>query len=305
MFYFLPTLATLAAIVCFAFFVVLGILRVGVNVFGMKVDAKYLALDSAIVSGSIAFAGAYLVTDFPGHPIGVTVNDRAQPSAPSARADVSPADSGKAAAPAATNIEREASRLFAGPNQYPPADFAAYGIVAFSSRAAPNDRDLYIMMCEAYVAVLPHESELALPNSAQMVTVWPMSSDSAAIRINRAHRDEVCDQAVDGYGLVVATQALKDAAKVGADVSGRGPYLLAWSPSTQKGKADALVLVANLSNVTTADEAKLGLLRWKKDILEDSAIWNNGWNQERVRIAMREWADQFGSKILSLFGVHQ
>jgi amino acid transporter len=37
--------------------------------------------------------------------------------------------------------QHEASRLFAGPHQYPPSSFAAYGIVAFPSRATPDDRD--------------------------------------------------------------------------------------------------------------------------------------------------------------------
>ena len=161
------------------------------------------------------------------------------------------------------------------------------------------------MLCQAYVAVLPHASELALPDSQQMVTVWPVSPDNVATRLNRAPRDDVCDAAVDNYGLVVATQALHDAAQVKADLSGRGPFLLAWSPSTQKGKPDALVLEANLSNVTTSDEAKLRLLSWKSDILENPDIWKNGWDLERLKITMREWLDEYGPKVLVLFGTKQ
>jgi hypothetical protein len=96
----------------------------------------------------------------------------------------------------------------------------------------------------------------------------------------------------------------QDAKTAKADLSGRAPFLLAWSPSTQKGKADALVLVANLSSVTTSDEAKLRPLRWKKDILDDPNIWppEKGWNVERIPEYIREWADQFGEQILGLFG---
>lgn len=200
-------------------------------------------------------------------------------------------------------IVREASRLFAGPNQYPPASFAAYGIVAFPSRATPDDRDRYIMFCEAYVAVLPHATEVNLPPSQQMVTVWPISSDAIADRINRAARDKVCDPAVDNYGLVTATAALDDAAKAqSGNFDGPGPFLLAWSPSTQKGLADALVLVADLSGVTTPEEAKARLQSWRTDILEDPSIWNPGWSVQGVRVKIREWLDKYGPKALILLG---
>jgi hypothetical protein len=54
-----------------------------------------------------------------------------------------------------------ASRLFAGPDQYPPEEFAAYGILAFRSRASSQDRARHLMICEAYAATLPHADELA------------------------------------------------------------------------------------------------------------------------------------------------
>lgn len=197
---------------------------------------------------------------------------------------------------------RYASRLFAGPNQYPPYDFAAYGILAFRSRATSFDRDRYLMLCEAYLAVFPHVTELLLPRSQQMVTVWPIVNDSSASVLNLAPREEVCETAVAKYGLVAALEALADASRAGADVDDRGPYLLAWSPSINKGKSDVLVLVTDLSNVTTFDQALSRLLRWRSDILSDPKIWSNGWNIERVRVKIREWADRFGPKIMLLFG---
>jgi hypothetical protein len=195
--------------------------------------------------------------------------------------------------------QREASRLFAGPHQYPPSSFAAYGIVAFPSRATPDDRDRYIMLCEAYAAVLPHATEVNLPRSQQMVTVWPITTDDIADRVNRASREQVCGPAVDNYGLVIATEDLKDAAKAGKEgFDGRGPFLLAWSPSPHKGQPDALVL----SDVTTPEEAKARLQSWKSDILEDPAIWDPSWNLQSVKIKMREWVDKYGPKALILLG---
>jgi hypothetical protein len=273
----LPLEAALAVFAVSIFLIVFGITRWSVRISGVQIGTAPMAVSAAIIAGIAAYSSDHLLYQF--------------------------ASSNAHLAPPASPQPHEASRLFAGPGQYPPTSFAAYGIVAFPSRATSEDRNRYVMLCQAYVAVLPHASELTLPDSQQMVTVWPVSSDSIASRLNRAPRKDVCDAAVDNYGLVVATQALRDAAQIKADLGGRGPFLLAWSPSTQKGKADALVLEANLSNVTTSDEAKLRLLSWKSDILEDPDIWKNGWDLERLKITMREWLDEYGPKVLTLFGV--
>lgn len=63
------------------------------------------------------------------------------------------------------------SRIFAGPNQYPPKEFAAYGILAFRSRSSSYDRDRHLMICNAYVTTLPHGSELKVASSKQMDSV--------------------------------------------------------------------------------------------------------------------------------------
>ncbi|HEX4409955.1 MAG TPA: hypothetical protein VH206_14380 [Xanthobacteraceae bacterium] len=267
------------------------------TIFGIRKGIKALGEKPVALASGLFGAAIFLLGS-----LDILANLLSSGATPPSPPPIIRSDSNPVAVPASLPPERAASRLFAGPNQYPPADFAAYGIVAFPARPTTADRDRYIMICEAYVAVLPHASELDLPDSQQMVTVWPVSSDPAATRLNRQPRDEICDQAVDGYGLVVADEALRDATNEKAELNGRGPFLLAWSPSTQKGKPDSLVLVANLSNVTTSDEAKYRFIRWKKNILENADIWNPGWNVERVRTEMREWADQFGPQILSLFG---
>jgi hypothetical protein len=61
-----------------------------------------------------------------------------------------------------------ASRLFAGPTQYPPTDFAAYGIVAFKTRATAEDKPRYEMICNAYVAGLLHVSDVKVPVNAAL-----------------------------------------------------------------------------------------------------------------------------------------
>jgi hypothetical protein len=285
---FLIVLAASIVLICAVFFVVSFVVKYGLSALNIHLDDRSRAISCAIVSASVAFSSVYILKDIDA------------PSETSGDLSWVPAIPSEAVV-----VSHEASRLFAGPDQYPPENFAAYGILAFPSRATSNDRDRYTMLCEAYVAVLPHAFELALPDTQQMVTVWPVTTNSIASQLNRTPQGDVCPTAVDNYGLVVATRALKDAAPAKAELDGRGPFLLAWSPATQKGKLDALVLEANLSNVTTPDEAKLRLLRWKSDILENPDIWIHGWDLERVKTKTREWLDEYGPKVLMLFGTKQ
>jgi hypothetical protein len=196
-----------------------------------------------------------------------------------------------------------ASRLFVGPSNYPPTDFAAYGILAFRSRSSPYDRDRHLMFCNAYVATLPHADELAVPRAEQMVTVWPLNSDDSSNRLNQPqdHAKDICQIAVDNYGLVIAQQAIKDAEFTGRNLARSGPFLLAWSPSADKGKQDALVLVSDLSDVTTYEQAHERFLAWARDIESDPSLWMNGWDLERVRTYIRHWVDKYGEKSLALF----
>lgn len=127
-----------------------------------------------------------------------------------------------------------ASRIFSGRDQYPPRGFAAYGVLAFRSWASPENLSRHLMICNAYVSGLPRAYDLEVPRSAQMVTVWPIDSDAEAANLNREPRNMVCDSAVKHYGLVTSLQALKEAEFAGADISGKGPFLLAWSPGYRK-----------------------------------------------------------------------
>ena len=45
-----------------------------------------------------------------------------------------------------------------------------------------------------------------------------------------------------------------------------GPFLVAWSPPSDKGKPDVLVLFKDLSDVTTYPEAEDEFERWERQI---------------------------------------
>ena len=195
-----------------------------------------------------------------------------------------------------------ASRIFAGPEQYPPNNFLAYGILAFPSRASENDKARHMMFCDAYIAALPHSSELFnVPISKQMVTIWPIQANSIADKLNKMSRSKVCSLAVEKYDLVTSLQAIKDAEVSGYILKGEGPFLLAWSPAKNKGNADTPVLITDLSDIYSPEDAKQILSYWAKDIEDNPDLWNNGFNMEKVRVSLRHWADTFGPKIISGF----
>jgi hypothetical protein len=218
---------------------------------------------------------------------------------------------GTASAPTdkAAGGDVKTSRTFAGPTQYPPLRFAAYGIVAFTSRAVPEDTGRYQMICNAYIASLPSSKEVTVPIERQMVTVWPIDIDSTAVRISAMTHDEdekVCKEAVSSYGLVTALGAINDAKYSNAQnrkLDGLGPFLLAWSPSGHKGQPDALVLVSDFSNVTNFDQAKQRFRDWSTEIEKNPDLWKKGWNTERLRVVIQLWTDKYGPQILKLFGI--
>ena len=196
----------------------------------------------------------------------------------------------------------EASRIFAGPHQYPPEQFAAWGMVIFKSKATDFDIDRYKIICAAYVSALPHYLELDVPLDQQIATVWPVDSDAISDEINNDPARDPCKQAVAHYGLRAAMDARSDAALAGVGLSGRGPFLVAWSPAGSKGGAEAVVLRADLSHVESIEQAKSVFEKWVSDIEENQEVWQDGWDVEQLRIAIRNWLDYYGRDILEIFG---
>lgn len=193
-----------------------------------------------------------------------------------------------------------ASRMFAGPGQYPPDQFKAYGIVAFNTRPTGDDKARYDMMCQAYVSRLLYYQDVHAPLQNQMVTVWPIDDAQTAGKINREAREKVCADAVPHYGLSIALEAIEAAKRSKAVLDGDGPFLLAWSPGASKGQPDALVLVADMSDVINIVQAKQVFAQWALDI-EDPKLWEPTWNEEKLKLRIRLWVDKWGSKILTFY----
>lgn len=204
-----------------------------------------------------------------------------------------------------------ASRLFAGPDQYPPERFAAYGILAFQAEATSASRNRYLAICEGFVASLPNADTLGdrgIPLNLQMATVWPLKYSMFADELNAvAAQDPLvdrCGEIVDNIDIITSGMAIYHAnnASETATLDGDGPYLLAWSPSTAFGQAEVPVLKSDLSNVTTAEQATRRFVAWRMEIQQDPTLWNDGWNLERVRELIGLWADRYGRDVLQLLG---
>jgi tetratricopeptide (TPR) repeat protein len=200
-----------------------------------------------------------------------------------------------------------ASRLFATRFQYPPKDFAAYGIVAFRSAPTEQDFDRYLDVCHAYSAALPHADAMpGIPREEQMVTVWPIAQEREALAdaLNTSYWDfeTTCNLAVEYYDLHESLSAIREAERVSAitHLNGSGPLLLAWAPGAKKGAPDALVLVADLSYITEYDAMRDVFVRWAEDIEQNPELWRRGWRLEQLRATLRAWADRFGPRLLSL-----
>jgi hypothetical protein len=194
------------------------------------------------------------------------------------------------------------SRMFAGPGQYPPREFKAYGVVAFNSLPTDADKDRYGMICNAYVSSLLYFKDVQAPLEKQMVTVWPIDNKDVALKVSTESREKVCADAVPHYGLSIAQGAILAARRNTSDLTGRGPFLLAWSPGATEGQTNVLVLVSDMSDVINNDQAKQILEEWERDITENPTLWDNGWNEPKLKRFVRLWADKWGSKALQILG---
>jgi len=199
---------------------------------------------------------------------------------------------------AGTPAAPRASRSFFGPHTYPPTAFAAYGIVAFPSRAISATRERHLMACEAYVATLPKPGELSVARTEQMVTAWPVEDDDLAADLMERRPDDVCADAIDHYHLPTALEAIAQASARHDLGNGRGPFLLAWAPAMSKGRPGAAILVADLSTASAAVDFEERFRGWRADIEAEPELWRNGWSVERLRLVVRAWADRYGPAVL-------
>ncbi|MEM7176838.1 MAG: hypothetical protein AAF503_03955 [Pseudomonadota bacterium] len=147
-----------------------------------------------------------------------------------------------------------------------------------------------------------------------MVTLFPVRDGEIAARIEftadvAGDFQAACQLAANNYDLLTAQTAIKHAELADRRTDGirsfgrRGPYLLAWSPGRSKGQKDTLVLVADLSDDESYEQALSDFQLWAHDIQLNSDLWREGWTLEGLKLAIQRWADRRSPAILRLLGI--
>jgi hypothetical protein len=192
------------------------------------------------------------------------------------------------------------ARVYLRAADIPPRSVGAYGIVALSSKPTAANRQHLLRTCAAYVAHLPRQEFLPsyVSPSDQMLTIWPLDDPDA-----QAAKNDDCDFVIDHYDLFGGISAIQDAQRQGAALNGVGPFLLGWSPSTNRGVPDKLVLVIDLSSLESQDSLDQALLTWQKKIVENPALWRNGFSIEAIRLSVRDFADRYGQQVIKIWGL--
>ena len=197
------------------------------------------------------------------------------------------------------------TRLFAGPNQYPPEKFRGYGVLAFKTGYRDFNAKRFGVFCDAYVGSFPLAAGRPEPTNRLFTTIWPVISSTIADQLNMAKADgeaDVCEAAVRKYDAEGARNAISAAVQSGKFVDdGIGPYLLAWSPSKTYGKKDAFVLGLDLSQTKTSDQARAVMIDWRREIETNFKLQREGFSLESLRVIARRWLDQHGEGFVNGF----
>lgn len=151
------------------------------------------------------------------------------------------------------------------------------------------------MLCVAFLKTLPPIASLpiGITVTQEMITVWPVDDPEAF-----QAKPENCEMLLDHYDLYGGQSAIADASAQGKDVSGRGPFLIGWSPASSRHARDAVVLVVDMSDFESQGSFDEALIFWQRKVVEDPALWASGFSATKIRLALRDFADRYGASIL-------
>ncbi|MEJ1979328.1 MAG: hypothetical protein WDN49_27735 [Acetobacteraceae bacterium] len=186
-------------------------------------------------------------------------------------------------------------RVFIRGYEIPQQNLGAYGVAALRQQPTPDSKDRLLMFCRAFLTSLPPQSSLGgtVPPENQMVTFWPVDNPEAPPVL---HDD--CDYLTSHYDLNGGVTAVSDASQQGHRLDGRGPFLIGWSPSKLRGRPDEVVLILDLSLMETQDDFSESFRLWQNEIIEKPDLWRNGFTLEGLRVAVKNFSDKYGSRIL-------
>jgi hypothetical protein len=188
------------------------------------------------------------------------------------------------------------ARLLMRSADIPPRGVGGYGIVALTALPTSESRDRLTRVCEAYTHALPRQRSLprTIRLRDQMLTVWPIDDPDAP-----PARADDCAYLTSHYDLFGGQAAIRDAARQGLSLSGRGPYLIAWSPSENRGVPDKIVLVYDLSGYSSQASFDAVFSIWQNAIIANPALWRNGVAPSQKRLIFRDFVDDTSEAFLT------
>ncbi len=192
----------------------------------------------------------------------------------------------------------EPVRALITPSEMPPAGVPAYGMVAFGALPLPEDRPRFDAVCQAFRStLLTHGQVAGTPVAAQMITFWPVRDHEGL-----AGDDPPCEAMIERYDLKAGLDAIRDADTRREQLAARrGPFLIAWSPSASRAKPDAVILVIDMSAMSSADSFQDVFVTWRQKIIDDPKFWRGGFSLETIRLALRDALDTYGARLTPLF----
>jgi hypothetical protein len=108
---------------------------------------------------------------------------------------------------------------------------------------------------------------------------------------------------VDHYDLVGGILAIQDASRhQGAKLEGIGPFLIGWSPSNARGVPDKVVLIFDLSRLESQASFDEAFTIWQKRIVENPTLWVSGFSVTKIRLALRDFVDHYGTDVVKFWG---
>jgi hypothetical protein len=210
------------------------------------------------------------------------------------------------AGPSKPRVRNVSTRLFV-PARF--SDFEVYGAVAIIAfpqvPATIAESNRHRRICEAYLTTLPDAiiTRKLAPDLRQMVTVWPRSDITEPVSAKVATPGATaakCRRAVDNYDHVTAAVWLSLVPKrAGLERTGRGPFLVAWAPSSAIGNPRSAVLVFDLSDFEQISAIQKAFRIWKVEIENDPRLWHKGWNMTRWKAHTAARLDRYGKRISS------
>jgi hypothetical protein len=201
--------------------------------------------------------------------------------------------SGSAGDPTTKSNPIEARRVISGSTQHDAQGFDVYGVVAFPEAPTSATYPRYAMICEAFMQGLSPVDDAATGASNIALTVWPVIQDTTDESIG-FRLQEACDNATNLYDASYSREVISSANRSGQSVSGKGPFLIAWSPGGRLPSGAPNLAFLDMSWIEEPDDAAAYMREWRRLVVTSPARWGDVWNSGRFK--------QFGDRFYAYVG---